>query len=212
MKAAIFDMDGTLLDSMGMWTTLLPNYFVEQGVGNADTIIQEVERMSFKEAAAYMGEKYGFHKTPEQIYGELEDNIFTAYKTTIALKPYVREYLLKLHNEGIAMCIATLTDLDKAEAVTKRLGIYEFLSFILTVGEVKAGKDQPLIYERCVERLKVDKGDCHVFEDAPYAINTAKRAGFYVCGVHDDSQFYPDGFIEQNCDRFINSFAELLKK
>ncbi len=210
MKAAIFDMDGTLLDSMGMWRNVLPNYLKTlnmefPGINNL------VEHMSFTEAASYLSRQLNLGKSADEIYNEVQDNIVYEYDHNIELKPLVKEYLEYLKEHHIPACIATLTDKYMAERVTRRLGVYDLFEFILTVGEVGKGKDDPLIYEESARRLGIAKSRCVVFEDAPYAIETAHNNGFLCYGVFDPCQNYPPGFTDKYCDKFILSYGDLMK-
>ncbi|MEG2406881.1 MAG: HAD family phosphatase [Clostridiales bacterium] len=212
MKAAIFDLDGTLLDSMGMWRNVLPNYLKSLNITNGKEINELVEKLSFVQAATYVSEKFDLGKTADEIYNEIEESIVYQYKNVIERKPYVLEYLEGLKNSGVHMCLATLTDGYMAELVTERLGIREYLDFILTVGEVGVGKHKPTIYLTCAEKFGFAVADCVVFEDAPYAIETAKKAGFQCYGICDKWQSYPKGFTDKYCDKFITNFEELLKE
>lgn len=210
IKAAIFDMDGTLLDSMGMWRMALPNYFKSLNMEPNTNINTVVENMSFVQAATYLAEELHLNKTADEIYSEIEESIVYQYENTILLKPNVETYLRQLRKDGTSCCVATLSDKYMAETVLKRLGIYDCFDFILTVGEVGKSKEHPDIYLQCAEKMNTPKEECVVFEDAPYAIKTVKEAGFISYGVYDSWQKYPENFTEKYCDRFIIGYDELI--
>jgi len=139
MKAIIFDLDGTLLESMHIW-----------------------------------------RKQPYEW-----DSIAKAYKHEVVLKPGVFEFLSALRQNGIRMVLATATDRHLMEPALHRNKIHGFFEEIFTCREVGSNKETPLIYHKALDFLGLDKQDVWVFEDAYYAIKTAKTAGFKVAAVHD---------------------------
>lgn len=212
MKAAIFDMDGTLLDSMWMWRTVLSRFLEKLDVPNHNEIGEEVYKMSFNDAIDYAATHSNLGMTFDELYDALEKYIFHLYQHEIEIKPYVREYLAYLHEAGVKICLATLTDRYMAEAVLERLDILKYFDYIVTVPEIGKTKDHPDIYEDCLIKTGVDKKDAVVFEDAPYCMKTAHDAGFTCYGVEDPWQNPSEDFIAQYCDRYITSYKDLLKE
>ena len=205
-------MDGTLLDSMWMWRTVLTKYLQKLNVPNFEEINQAVAMMTFAEATAYVASHTNLGLTAAEHYKALEDYIFELYRTEIEIKPYVRDYLQQLKTEGVKMCVATLTERFMVEAVLTRLDILHYFDFIATVSEVGASKAEPDIYEFCLKRLGAAKEEVVVFEDAAYCLITAKNAGFTCYGIKDPWQDFAAGFAEKYCDCFITSYRDLLNK
>lgn len=211
MKLAIFDMDGTILDSMWMWRTVLPRFLETLNIPNSKVINDKVAQMSFTEAMNHVTAHYDIGMTAEALYGALESYILYLYENEIEIKPYVRTYLEQLSTQGVKICLATLTERHMVNAVLKRLDILKYFDYIFTVSEIGKSKEYPDIYETCLKETGIEKKDAVVFEDAAYCLKTAHNAGFVCYGIADPWQEFPAGFIDAHCDRFIRSYAELLK-
>ena len=212
MRGAIFDMDGTLLDSMWMWRGLDEQILIDNGVPVPEDLGQKIVTMNSQQAAEYLSSNYLPHLEPEKIMENWEEMVWQAYRTVIAPKPLVPEYLRALKARGIKMCIATMTDRPQAETVLRRLGLWDLFEFIITVPEAGKSKHEPDIYFQCCKKLSLDPADCTVFEDAYYAVKTAKAAGFTVCGIYDDTSKLDWPAIERTADIAITDYRQLLEQ
>ena len=195
-----------------MWRTVLSRYLEKMDVPNHKEINEEVYKMSFADAIAYVTERLDLGMTAAELTDSLEKYIFYLYQHEIEIKPYVREYLARLHKEGVKICLATLTDRYMAEAVLERFDVLKYFDYIVTVPEVGATKDHPDIYEDCLKNTGVEKKDAVVFEDAPYCMKTVHDAGFVCYGIEDPWQNPSEEFIGKYCDRFIRSYKDLLNE
>lgn len=185
---AIFDLDGTLVDSMLYWKNLAKEYLASKGITHIpDMILEKIKQMTMTESATLFIEKFGLNGTPESVAKEMNALMDTHYYKDIPLKKGIKEYLNKLYNSGITMCVASATAVSLVEACLKRLGIIEYFSFLLSCETIGVGKSKPNIYYEAAKRLGAEPSDIAVYEDALYAAETAKKAGFYVVGVFDES-------------------------
>ena len=210
MKAAIFDMDGTLLDSMWMWRTVLVRYLNHLNIENAEELEKGVTMMGFMEAMEYIVAHADVGMTAEELFADMKKYILHIYETQIELKPYVKEYLTRLSKAGVHLSIATLTDRFMVEAVLKKVGIWDLFDYVITVPEIGVMKNEPDIYEDCLAHAGCEKKDAVVFEDASYCLETAHNAGFICYGIADPWQEMTEAFKAKYCDRFLNDFGELL--
>jgi HAD superfamily hydrolase (TIGR01509 family) len=184
-KFAIFDMDGTLIDSMVFWKNLASEYLSSRGVKQIpEDILERIKPMTMSESAALFQREFGLAGDPETEMNAMMD---AHYRNDIPLKSGVREYLQMLHKKGVRMCVASATAEHLMEACLKRLGVRDCFEFLLSCETVGAGKRSPLVYHVSAERLGAVSREIAVYEDALYAVQTAKTAGFYVVGVYDDS-------------------------
>lgn len=187
-RYAIFDMDGTLIDSMTVWEKLTSEYLASKGITNCpDEILREIETMTLSESSALFAEHFPILGTAEQIHLEMDTMMNEHYQKDIPLKPGVLSYLHKLWEEGTRMCVASATAAPLMEVCLKRLGVREYFEFLLSCEELHTSKRQPDIYFEATKCFQAEPFETAVYEDALYAARTAKNAGFFVVGIYEES-------------------------
>lgn len=210
-KALIFDLDGTLLDSMGAWDTVGLEYLNLKAIDHLPPDILELLRpMSAFDAAQYFIDEFGIRLSQQQICDEVNEIIEEKYKFEIQPKEGAPEFLSQ--NKDRKMCIATATDKHLVEFALKRLGLEEYFEFIITSSEVGCSKQKPDIFIRAAERLGLEAGDCVVFEDAPHAIKSAKLGGFHTVGVYDKCFESEQEAVKEYSDQYVYNLNEVILK
>ena len=185
-RFAIFDMDGTLVDSMGYWQSLEREFLVSKGVTeNLEDILERTKPLTLPEAAVFFSQYCDLDGTPEQLVEEVLAIMENHYRRDVTLKPGVIPYLDRLKARGIPMCVASATPRHLVEICLERLGLAHYFSFLLSCVEVGAGKGRPDVYLECARRLGAQPHETAVYEDAIYAVRTAHAAGFHVVAVND---------------------------
>lgn len=185
IKGAIFDVDGTLLDSMEIWEEAGIRYLKKQKIEPEPGLSRLLFPMTMEEAACYMQETYHLSQSTDQIIEGILHTVQDFYYYEAPLKSGVKELLEKMKQRKIPMVIATSSERDHIDAAFQRLGIAHYFERIFTCSEVGVGKSQPLVYQKAAEYLGTKPGDTCVFEDVLHAIRTAKKAGFYTAAVYD---------------------------
>ena len=212
LQSAIFDMDGTLLDSMPIWDEIGPRTLRAQGIEPEPGLHDKLKVMTFREGAQYCKDTYQLPQTVEQVMDMTKAQVKDFYNHQVEAKPGLKKFLSLLKMEGVWMYVATNTDRDLVEAALKHTGLEGYFRGILTCAEVGVGKkESPEIYERAMRRLRGNKKDTVIFEDALHAIQTAKAAGFRVCGVYDPSAEDDQEAIQSLSDYYIRSFEEMFE-
>lgn len=180
-------MDGTILDSMGTWHTIGHIYLKKLGLTPRENLWDEIKRFNLVESADYFIKEYGVKRTMEEVMQDIRDLIFEYYEKNFMLKEGAREFLEKLNSMGIPCVLATATERSSVIACMERLDCIKYFKEILTCLEYNTTKTEPLIFEKAAEVCGAKPEEAVVFEDALHAIRTAKKAGFKVCAVYDES-------------------------
>jgi HAD superfamily hydrolase (TIGR01509 family) len=207
----IFDLDGTLIDSMDIWDNIGRDFLKSNGVNVPDDLEKTLETMSFEEGAQYFNKVLGVDMSPKEIIGAIVAMVKDKYIYDVPLKKGVYEYLHKMKTEGKNMCILTASEEDYVIPALKRLGIYDCFSSVLTctgLGMSKSGSD---IYNVAAKKCGFEKENTAVFEDALHGVVNAKKAGFYVVGVYDSHEEKNRSQIEEVADIYIKDFEHLIK-
>lgn len=211
LKGAIFDFDGTLVDSMFIWNTIGEDYLRSLGKEPNEDLRTVFMPLTLEEAAEYYREHYGVTLSVKEIVGGVNAMVEEIYRTRVTLKHGVADYLRWLKENGTPMCIATVTDRYLVEETLERLGILQYFSEIFTCAEVGYGKDKPIIYRKALEHLDTAKNETYVFEDSLFALKTAKADGFTTVGVYDRHENRQDN-LKNLADYYIVDFADPVLK
>lgn len=210
IKGAIFDMDGTLLDSMPVWEHACERYLEKKGIVAEKNLSEILFSMSMGEGAEYVKKKYELTEAVDEIIDGVNAIVYEAYEKDVVPKPGVEAFLQQLQEAGIPMVVATSSDRAMAEVAFERIGLSPYFKQIFTCSEIGAGKSKPDIYFAAAECLGTKPEDTWVFEDACYAIETAKNAGFRTVGLFDATSAKDSEQIQAIADVYAKSMEDVL--
>jgi len=211
VKAVLFDLDGTLVDSMWVWKEIDIEFLGGYGIEFPDDLQNSIEGMSFTETAMYFKNRFHFTETVEEIKNIWNKMAFEQYTTTVQLKDGAINFLEYLQDNGIKAGISTSNSLELVQGVLRAKGISHLFDTVLTACEVNAGKPAPDIYLKTAEILNVRPEECLVFEDIPMGILAGKNAKMKVCTIYDDFSKNQDVKKRNLADYYINTFHEVLE-
>ena len=210
IRGAIFDVDGTLLDSMFIWDTIGETYLRSIGYQPKENLNETFKNMSLHQAARYYQTEYGVTLSIDEIMDGVNAMLERYYRFEVPLKPGVAELLERLRQDGVRLCIATATDRHLVEAALDRCGVLSCFGEIFTCNEVGHGKDEPDIFEAALRFLGTRREETLVFDDALYAVRTAKEAGFPVAAVYDSHE-RSQAEVRARSDLYLEDLTQLVE-
>lgn len=203
-------MDGTLIDSMWIWSKIDQEYLKKRGIPVPKDLKASIEHLTFEETATYFKNKFNIQDSINQIMDEWNNMAYDEYKFNVTLKPGAKEYLQALKSMNIKIGLATSNNKILLEAALKKNDIYNFFDTICTTDEVNRGKQFPDIYLLTANRLQVNPKHCIVFEDILPAVQGAKSAGMKVVAIHDTFSENQKESLIKEADKYIHTYEELL--
>ena len=209
-KAVIFDMDGSLVDSMWIWPEVDRIYMEKYGLKQPADFHKAIEGKSYTETAQYFVDTFhDLHRSVDQVKEEWKEMTMELYSTKVLPKPGAVDFLKAMRQKGVLLGIATSNDRVLAEAALKAQGIFGYFDSVRTSCEVAAGKPAPDVYLKVAEALSVSPSSCLVFEDVPNGILAGKNAGRDE-SAEDDAFSRPDEQEKKRlADYFIHDFYEI---
>ena len=206
IKGAIFDLDGTLIDSMQVWDKVGEDFLLKRGITPPKDFKVAIAEMTFTQSAEYLIKLFNLPMTLIQVIDEWNDMAFYEYSHNIRLKDGVNEFLINLKSNGIKIAIATSCLPKLCETVLKNNGIFDLFDIIVTSDDVTNNKSYPDIYLAVAKKIGISPSDCVVFEDALYAVIGARLAGMRVIGVFERCFANEESKMRTLCDDYILSF------
>ena len=210
-KGAIFDMDGTLLDSMWVWKQIDIDFLGKRGFEVPDDYLEMITPMGYQRAAEYTIARFGLDEKPENLIEEWYQMAAEAYAERVMLKPHVKEYLEALKQSGTRIAAATSSAYELIAPCLKRNQILDFFEAFVTTMEVPRGKEFPDIYLEAAKRLGIAPEKCIAYEDIYKGICAAKQAGCRTVAVEEEASAYEAEKIRRAADYYISDFSELMK-
>ena len=209
IKAVIFDMDGSLVDSMWIWKQIDIDYLGRFGHKLPETLQSEIEGMSFLETAIYMKKRFNIPQEIEEMIAAWNHMAWDKYENEVFLKPGVAEFLKECQKRGIKLGIASSNSRELVENVIRSRGLQDVFGYIMTGSDNVKGKPAPDIYLRAAEGLGVKPESCLVFEDIVQGILAGKSAGMRVCAVEDLYSTHQRDEKQKLADYYIEDYYGL---
>ncbi len=208
-RCALFDMDGTLVDSMPYWHSLGRDYLSAQGIKAEEDLERRIAAMTLEESAAYFREHYGLEQEPEEIIRGFSSLMEENYRLRIPAKPGAAEFVKALSEAGLYLGVCSATPVPLVRVMLERLGILQYFSHITSCEEAGAGKEHPDAYLLALSRAGFRPEETVLFEDADFAIRTALDMGMHVAAVYDKSCRSTPEKLQALTGDYIFSFEDL---
>ncbi len=210
IKGAIFDLDGTLIDSMWIWQEINTEFFSTRGGVMPENFEKEVGHMGFKKCAEYVKQKYNLRGTEEEYVADWNARAREYYANIIEAKTCAKEFLQNLKDNGVKIALATATNRDLSDLVLKRLGLFDYFDVFLNTQQLETDKSVPKIYDEAVKALGVEKENCVVFEDILLACQTLKKAGYKTVAIEDANSEIHRKEITELADISVRNYGDFM--
>lgn len=213
MTGAIIDMDGTLLDSMYIWSDVGERYLSYKGIEPDDrTIFDRIRYKSLEDMSKILIDEGHFNSFSNfELVNDINDFVEYDYFNDVEAKPGSELFLKNLKDNNIKTCLATATDRHIVDYVMQKLGLLKYFDCSITCKEAGgASKMHPDIYLKAMEMLNLPQNEIVVFEDTPFSSETAAKAGFKVAGVRDRYSEYAADRIKKTCFVYLDSIDDFI--
>lgn len=210
MKGLIFDLDGTLLDSMPAWNHLLDNMLRQKGINPPADLLDRTKTLGLENATSMVLQEFGLNEDPDEVYQLFQDEMAYQYCNHIPLKPGVKEFLNAMRGKT-AMAIATATSRTLVEKVLAHHNLTEYFQCITTVAEAGIGKHDPKVFLMTAKKLNLSAAECTIFEDSLTAIRSANQAGFSTVAIYEASNLHEQDALKAEATLYIKDFTEIKK-
>lgn len=208
IKGAIFDLDGTLFDSLGLWAEIDRRFLLVRGIEVPPDYMASIGAMEYRQTAEYTIARFDLDETPESLMAEWTDMAVAAYAQTLKPKPHIAALVRRLFARGVKLAVATSATPDMCVPALKNNGLFDMFSAIVTTSEIGKGKAFADVYLRAAELIGILPNVCAVFEDNHTALLTAKSAGFFTVGVFDAHCGKYWDLIRAHADMYITDADE----
>ena len=211
-SVALFDIDGTLLDSAALWEDVPERYMAQRGIAVEEQIDGIISKMGFSRSARYLQERYIPNEDPHAVMDAFCAIAAEKYRNGVKEKPAAVAYLNHLCEKGVPCAAVTSNMRDIVLPALEKLHMLESLDSVTSIYYIGMDKHSPKLFQFMAEKLGVAAEACVVFEDTLFAAESTKRAGMCVIGVYDRCA---DALWNQLCetaDRSIFSYEELIEQ
>lgn len=208
-QAVIFDMDGTLVDSMWVWGRVDELYMKSKGLPYSPQIVKDLSGLSIMQDCVYFREKYGLTDSDEQMLSDWNALAYEQYSEHVHLKEGAGRWLSLIRERQIPMALCTSNSRMLAQTALDRNGIMPYFQVVLTGEDVRKGKPDPFIYQEAARRIGAEPARCVVFEDITAGIQAGAGAGMRTCAVYDRQAEYQTAQIRAAADYYIRSFNDI---
>ena len=209
IKGVVFDVDGVLLDSMGIWTDLGARYLVSIGKTPEEGLAEILFSMSMEQGAEYLREHYSISLTAEEIGKGLQDMLRDFYYYEVQAKPGAQQLLQAVSSAGIKITAATSSPREHIERALERNGLLSYVDRMFTNAEIGKSKHSPDIYDAAADHMGTAPGETCVFEDSLYALRTAAAAGYHTVGVFDSKGESDQEGLRGSAEIYIHELCEI---